>query len=111
MTLEKTIESPDGGYKALVFTEEGSGLDPHCVRFVSVVAEGKAARSSWGPADRVYVDDCTGFETLAWSPRALPKIAGGKSAAPHLIIYAQERSATMLSRRGAGNEVTVEFAR
>ena len=109
--LEREASSPDGRYKAVVFSQEGSGLAPYCLRIVSVSAASQTTAASWALEDRVYVAECGRDVGLTWQPPPLSKrsITGRKSPRDRLTITANAEQACMVSRVAGGGGVAVSF--
>ena len=108
--VERIAKSVSGRFNAVVLSQQGSGLDPHCTVLVSVIAASLTIAASWAPENRVYVSDCAEDIAPSWSPSADALLSGRGPVRDHLSINADPNEAWSVSRIAEGGSVVISFA-
>jgi hypothetical protein len=104
VAIVSIVPSADRSLQAIVYMWTGSGLDPGCGEFVSVLEGSSPEAAGWGEDNRVFANDtCDNSLKMTWEPPADGRVK------PRLRINADPAKATLMSRLALRGTVAVAY--
>ena len=97
------VQSADRSVKAIVYRWTGTGLNPGCGEFISVLKGTSSDTTGWGADNKVFENDnCVGDIHVKWE-------AATDTRNLRLRIDADPAKATLMSRFALGGTVKVAY--
>jgi hypothetical protein len=105
LEIVSIVPSADNSLKAVHYASCGSGFDPGCYDFVSVLNSGSSERMGWGAEHQVFSTsmDVPKDLKLSWEPPRDGRVR------PRPRIDADPGKATVMSRLALGGRVAVAY--
>jgi hypothetical protein len=98
------VASADGSLRAIAYKWTGSGFNPGCGEFISVLDGRVSDTTGWGEDNRVFQNDtCDNSLKMTWEPPADGRVR------PRLRIDANPSKATFMSRYALAGTVAVAY--
>jgi hypothetical protein len=102
--IVSVVPSADRSLKAILYRWTGSGFNPGCGEFVSVLEGSASDTTGWGASNRVFANTtCDNSLNMTWEPPA-----GGRIK-PRLRIDADPAKATLMSRHALRGTVAIAY--